>query len=901
MEAQAPPSTSRERDLPSLLRREVRLLESVLFRVLREDAEPGLVADVERLRAATIALREEPTEERRAEVVSIVASFDLDHAAAVARAFSLYFQLINLAEEHHRIHDLRETGREEVPLHESIASAVATVREWEGDEVLTSLLERLEITPVLTAHPTEARRRAVVEAIERIAALIARLDDRRLSRPEEDEIQRRLLEEVATLWKTDQLRPQRPTPLDEVRAMMALFDETIFRVAPAVYRALDRALDPDGTGHRPPALQPFLRWGSWVGGDRDGNPFVTPEVTREAIAIQAEHVLRGLENVTRRVSRAVSCSDRDAPPSDALLKVLDEDEQVFPEAAEALRARMSDQSHRRMLILIAERIAATRPGAHGAYARPEELVEDLRLVQRSLDDAGAPRLAFGELQHLVWQAQTFGFHLASLEIREHSDVLRRVLDELAPGVATDVDELNTLATRGWPEGTSPTTEEASLVLETFRAMADIQARYGPDACRRYVVSFTRTAADVAAVRALARLAVPDGSLVLDVVPLFESHAELAAAPRILDELFEIRGAAAWLESRDRRLEVMLGYSDSAKEVGMLAANFALYRTQADLTAWAAQRDIRLTIFHGRGGALGRGGGPTNRAIWAQAPGSVACRFKVTEQGEVTFARYGNLHIAGRHLEQVTNAVLLASTPTHERETGPGEGFFGETAAEMAEASSAAYRDLIGQPDFVEFFLAATPIDEIGQLPIGSRPARRSAGTDVESLRAIPWVFAWTQARCNLPGWFGLGAGLEAVAAGSGGLDVLQSMARDWPFFTSLLQNAELSLIKADMQIAQLHFALADHPDLARVIEEEYERTERLVLEVTGHERLLAEEPRLARDIELRNPYVDALSFLQVRFLGEIRDGIADPQRAAAVSRLVQLTVNGVAAGLQNTG
>ncbi len=900
MEAPAPPTPAQERDLPTLLRREVRLLESVLFRVLREDAEPGLVADVERLRAATIALRQEPTPERRADVVDIVASFDLDHAAAVARAFTLYFQLINLAEEHHRIHDLRETGRDEVPLHESIASAVAVVRQGEGDDVLSSLLERLEITPVLTAHPTEARRRAVVEAVERIAGLIGRLDDPRLSRAEEDEIERRLLEEVATLWTTDQLRPQRPTPLDEVRAVMALFDETIFRVAPAIYRALDRALDPDGAGRRKPALQPFLRWGSWVGGDRDGNPFVTPQVTRDAAAIQADHVFRGLESVTRRVSRAVSCSDRDVPLSGALLKVLDEDEQAFPDAAEALRTRMGDQSHRRMLILIAERIAATRDGVHGSYAGPEELVEDLRLVQDSLEAGGAARLAFGELQHLVWQAQTFGFHLASLEIREHSDVLRRVLDELAPGVAADVGELNALATRGWPDGATPETDEARLVLETFRAMADIQRRYGPDTCRRYVVSFTRSAADVAAVRALARLAVPDGTLALDVVPLFESHDELAAAPKILDELFEIRGAAAWLESRGRRLEIMLGYSDSAKEVGMLAANFALYRTQAALAAWAAQRDIRLTIFHGRGGALGRGGGPTNRAIWAQAPGSVACRFKVTEQGEVTFARYGNLHIAQRHLEQVTNAVLLASTPTHERDAGPGERY-GETAAEMAAASSAAYRGLIEQPGFVDFFLAATPIDEIGQLPIGSRPARRSDGADVESLRAIPWVFAWTQARCNLPGWFGLGAGLEAVAARPGGLEILRAMARDWPFFTSLLQNAELSLIKADMPIAQLHFALAHRPDLATMIEGEYDRAVRLVLEVTGHTRLLEQEPRLARDIELRNPYVDALSFLQVRFLGEIRDGIDHPERAAAVSRLVQLTVNGVAAGLQNTG
>jgi phosphoenolpyruvate carboxylase len=405
------------------------------------------------------------------------------------------------------------------------------------------------------------------------------------------------------------------------------------------------------------------------------------------------------------------------------------------------------------------------------------------------------------------------------------------------------------------------------------------------------------------VRALGRLAVPDGSLRLDVVPLFESSRELARAPEILDELFELPGAAAWLDGRGRRLEVMLGYSDSAKEVGVLAANLILYRTQADLVRWAAERSVKLTIFHGRGGALGRGGGPTNRAIWAQAPGSVAGRFKVTEQGEVTFARYANPQIAQRHLEQVTNAVLLASTPTAERRRDE-EARHAETAARMAAASEAAYRELIQQPGFVAFFLAATPVDEIGQLALGSRPAHRAAGAaanDVASLRAIPWVFSWTQARVNLAGWFGLGSGLAAIAERPGGLEELRAMYEDWPFFTSMIGNAELSLLKADLPIARLHMDLAERPEIAEMIEREFERTRELVLAVTGHDELLADQPRLRRDVELRNPYVDALSFLQVRFLGDLKRGVPDEETRAHVLRLVQITVNGVAAGLQNTG
>ncbi|MDP8978428.1 MAG: phosphoenolpyruvate carboxylase, partial [Actinomycetota bacterium] len=433
-------------------------------------------------------------------------------------------------------------------------------------------------------------------------------------------------------------------------------------------------------------------------------------------------------------------------------------------------------------------------------------------------------------------------------------------------------------------------------------MADLQRRYGPTACRRYVVSFTRGAADVLAVRALARLAVPDGSLELDVVPLFETRAALRQAPRVLDDLFALPGERARLDAGGRRLEVMLGYSDSAKEVGFLAANLSLYDAQAALADWARRNDVALTLFHGRGGAVGRGGGPTNRAVRGQAPGSVAGRFKVTEQGEVINARYRDMALARRHLEQVTHAVILASTPAAERARAPLDRHQAGLVARMSEASEAAFRGLVEADGFAGFFTRVTPVREIGELQIGSRPSRRGSDGGLESLRAIPWVFAWAQSRCNLPGWFGLGTGLQAAAGEEGGLDALRDMYRRWPFFTSLLENAEMSLVKADPLIAERYLAMGDRPDLSARILDEFELTHRLVLDVTGHDRLLAPRELLRRAVRLRNPYVDALSFLQAHWLQRLRAPDRDTgDRVDRMRELVQLTVNGVAAGLQNTG
>jgi len=440
--------------------------------------------------------------------------------------------------------------------------------------------------------------------------------------------------------------------------------------------------------------------------------------------------------------------------------------------------------------------------------------------------------------------------------------------------------------------------EAEEVLAVFRVMAQIQQRFGPDACRRYVVSFTQSADDVAAVYELAEHALSGREIALDVIPLFETEDDLRRAVGVLDELLTLEPVQARLEETGRRMEVMLGYSDSAKDAGPLSATLALYEAQGAIADWARRNDIRLTLFHGRGGALGRGGGPANRAVLAQAPGSVAGRFKLTEQGEVIFARYGDPTIARRHIEQVSAATLLASTPAVEERTARAAREFADVAATMDDAARTAYHGLVRADGFADWFARVTPIEELGRLPIGSRPAKRGlSASSLDDLRAIPWVFAWTQARVNLAGWYGVGSGLEAV----GDLETLRRAYEEWPLFNVLLDNVEMSLAKTDARIARRYLELGGRPELTELVLEEHARTTEWVLRITGRERLLENRRVLGRAVQLRNPYVDALSYLQLRAFRMLRTEDLSEGEANRLRRLVLLTVNGIAAGLQNTG
>ncbi len=470
-------------EMPEPLRRDVGLLGRLLGRVLEESGGADLLADVERLRRATIAQRKEPTEERRQGVLRVVDSFDLDRAESVARAFTVYFHLVNLAEERHRVRTLQDRGRSPGPVKESIEAAVSEIREREGQAVLEDLLGRLSVSPVMTAHPTEARRRSVVDALERIAELVSRLDDPRLTLTEEAGVHRRLMEEITILWRTQQLRPKRPSPLDEVRGTLAVFDSTLFFLVPELYRELDRALGPDDVGARPPRFRPWIRWGSWVGGDRDGNPAITADVTRAAMEVQADHVLRGLERATRRIARSLTAT-AETPTTPELLASIERDAALLPDAT-GIPNRIPDQVHRHKLELAAERLVSTREGREGRYADADEFLGDLRLLQDSLSRAGAVRVAYGELQHLIWQVETFGFHLASLEVRQHSSVHARVLEEFMPGSSRDARLLDLLSAEGWPEkairmaAEGRCSDEAAETLNTLRAMSDLQRRCRP--------------------------------------------------------------------------------------------------------------------------------------------------------------------------------------------------------------------------------------------------------------------------------------------------------------------------------------------------------------------------------------------------------------------------------------
>jgi phosphoenolpyruvate carboxylase len=870
--------------IPESMRANVRLLGSLLGQVLRESGSPGLYDDVERLRIATIQAYTDETSEAFERAAAIADAFSVSRADEVARAFTCYFHLANLVEEHQRVRILRERDGATAPADaaDSIPAAFRLLAQEIGEEAATARLQNLRFHPVFTAHPTEARRRAVSTSIRRLAALLAEHEGAPEGGSGQRRAQRRMLEEIDTLWRTAPLRHEKPTPTDEVRAVMAVFDETLYTAVPHVYRRVDDALQGVVGGSREPVIRPFVRIGSWVGGDRDGNPFVTASVTRKAAAIASEHVLRGLERSAERIGRTLTLDATTTPPSDAARALWQRLRREDEEASAEIAKRSPLEPHRQILLMVARKITATRlRDADLAYAGPEELLGHLQTVQQSLLTAGAPRQAYGHLQQLIWQVQTYGFHLTELEVRQHSAVHAKVLAELEAG--------------------GPRSELTEEVLDVFRVILYLQERYGPRAAGRYIVSFTQSADDLAAVHRLARYAAgPDGRMpVLDVIPLFETFADLQAAPGILAEIAGHPEFGARLAATGRRLEVMLGYSDSSKDVGPVAATLALYQAQAEISAWARDNGIELTLFHGRGGALGRGGGPANSAILAQPPHSVDGRFKLTEQGEVIFARYGDPAIAMRHIDQVGAAMLLASAPSIETRNREAAERFAPVAERMDAASRGRFFDLVKAPGFAPWFAQVTPMEEIGLLALGSRPARR--GLSVESLadlRAIPWVFAWTQARIDLAGWFGLGTALDAV----GDEAELRRAYEEWPLFRTLIDNVAMSLAKADARIARRYLALGDRDDLAELVMGEMELTRDWVIRVTGGHELLGNKPVLQRAVKMRSPYVDALSLLQLRALRALRhDAAAGSPADPEQQRLLLLSVSGVAAGLQNTG
>ena len=722
---------------------EVRLLGALLGQVISEQAGPELFATVERIRRRTIALRRDDDAHERARLDEELRALDLDAAEAVITAFALYFGLVNLAEARGRVRTLRrrERAARDGILDDSVADAIAGLRRLgRTDAELDALIGRLAVGPVLTAHPTEARRRTTLVALRRCAVLLARLDDPRLTPSEDREVRRRLREEITVLWRTSDLRIVSPTPLDEVRTAMAFFDATLFTVVPRLYRALDAALDPSSgrapgpasdsgrTGTRPPRVGPFLQPGSWIGGDRDGNPGVTAEITTRTLRIQADHVLRGYEAVATRLMQTIAVAVPGDRVARTLVSRLARDAEDLPETDRQLRRRFPDEPYRQRFGFIAERLRRTRAALVGEPAPLTgryELAHDLDTELAEISDAlvadGLERIAWGEVAELRWQVGTFGFHLASLEVRQHSAVHAAALAAIRAGRAVDDRACARRHARRGP-GHVPGDRRGPGALRP-RGLPPLRRQLHLDHDRRDR-------------RARARPPCPRGDAadppILDVVPLFESSEALDRAGAILGALLDDPAYRAGIAARGDRQEAMLGYSDSNKESGFLAAAWMLHQAQSALVEAARSRGVELTLFHGRGGALGRGGGPTNRAILGQAPGSVDGRLRLTEQGEVIAANYSDPTIARRHLEQMTGAILLASAPEHDARLERALAVATPIMDELAATARAAYRALVhDDPAFASFFRDITPDPRaVGPAarvaPGGPRAARRGA-------------------------------------------------------------------------------------------------------------------------------------------------------------------------------
>lgn len=827
-----------------------------------------------------------------ADAVSIIDSLDVGPATMLTRAFAAYFHLANICEENYRVKSLRTreqavpTTEDEDPINDITVAYHQLVDECGRGKAL-ALLNRLEFHPVFTAHPTEARRKAVEGKIRRISAL---LEERpRLGGASLAENERRMLEEIDALLRTSPIAIKKPTPVEEADTILDIFDATLFDMVPEVYRRFDDWELGEKAGTVAPICPAFFHPGSWIGSDRDGNPNVTARVSRRVAEKFRTHMLETLTEATYRTGRNLTLDASSTKPSDQLLNLWNH--QV--EMSEVLTAHALEVSaselHRAVMIVISNRLEATiGRTADMMYDSAEDYIADLRVVQHSLAHAGAVRTAYGPLQRLIWQAETFGFHMVEMEFRQHSLVHSRAL--------ADIREHGRWGERG---ELAPMTKE---VLDTFRSIGSIQRKNGVKAARRYIISFTQSPQNVADVYELARLAFAHEQDVptLDVIPLFEQVEDLENAVDTLDEVIKLADVQRRLAQTGRRMEVMLGYSDSSKDAGPTSATLVLHATQERIARWADENNIDLVLMHGRGGAVGRGGGPANRAVLSQPKGSVNCRFKLTEQGEVIFARYGDPTLARRHVESVAGATLLQSAPAIEYINTETTDKYAELAFELDRASRERYLDLLGTEGFAAWFSTVTPLTEIGLMPIGSRPAKRGLGAkSLDDLRTIPWIFSWSQARTNLAAWYGLGSACERF----GDLERLREAYAEWPLFTTFVDNIEMSLSKTDERIARMYLALGDREDLDAKVLDEMALTRKWVLAITGNDWPLQNRRVLGPVIRMRLPFVNVLSVMQARALATMRtkgDKLTPEERERFIY-LILCTVSGVSAGLQNTG
>ena len=887
-------------------RQDVRELGALVGGILETHTSEEAFETVESLRKTAIDYRNHQRESRET-LHEVLHKLDPMTAVTVARAFTTYFEMVNLAEERERVRAIRSASQEGT-LNDSLSSAVNHLAE-EDPETVKQILDNVLIEPTFTAHPTEARRKTVKAKLRTIADHLTELDERQLTDTEREQVENTLEAQLLSLWGTRQVRERRPEPFDEARNVHWYLEHTLFDTTGEVYRELEDAFAEAFNGMDIPKLFEFR---SWAGSDRDGNPHVTPEVTDETLARQRESVLsrydESLAQLASVLSQDADRLDLEKPFTDRLAA----NRRRFPTLAEQTRERYPNEPYRQHLRLMRERLDRIGDIRLNGYDDVSEFTADLDTLATSLRANDAERVAAVHVRPLRRKAETFGFCLAGLDLRDHrekhteaiaaalkrEDIAYNSLNEgervelLTEAILQDVPLIDVSNQEGL-------FEPAARVLKRFDRLNDWQREYGADAIDTYCISMTEQPSHVLEVLFLADQA---GAVELpqycglDVVPLLETESALNNAREIIGTLFENEAYQQALTARENVQEIMLGYSDSNKENGFLAANWDLYRNQRRLARITDEYDVTLRLFHGRGGSISRGGGPMNEALLALPNETVNGQVKFTEQGEAIAEKYANPRIAERNLEQMLNAQLRAQSRALDEPEEDLLSEWVEALDTMADAARTAYQDLLGTEGFVTYFEQATPITVIEELNLGSRPASRTGERTVEDLRAIPWVFSWTQSRCILPGWYGLGTGVNAYIENGGSVETLQTMYEEWPFFRTTLDNAALALARTDMEIAAEYAAVADSELRKRffpLFEEEYARTVELITTTGDREELLIRE-WLRESLRRRNPYVDPLNLLQVHLLN--RSHPTDTEK-----RALRLTVKGIAAGMKNTG
>jgi phosphoenolpyruvate carboxylase len=919
----AMPAASGDADKDRPLREDTRLLGRILGDTVREQLGERVFDIIERIRQTSIRFRRDEDEAARRELGEIMDGLSRGEANQIIRAFGYFSHLANIAEDQHRIRRTRAHAIAASPPRDgSVAHALARAREAGiTGEDLWAFLRTAAISPVLTAHPTEVRRKSMIDREMEVAHLLAERDRPDLTPGELGAIEEGLRRAVLTLWQTSLLRRTRLRVIDEVANGLAYYDYTFLRELPRLYGDLEDAIA-EFTAGRERSLPSFLRMGSWIGGDRDGNPFVTADVLRRALFMQSGRALAFYQDELRLLGSELSLDSRLVAVSDELRDLADRSPDQSPFRA--------DEPYRRAVAGIHARLGATAsrlaenpageapPGEIAPYDTPEGLKADLDIVHRSLNANGSAALARGRLRRLRRAVEVFGFHLAALDLRQTSDVHRRsvaeLFDTVLPTGYADLaetqrvellrGELRTprpLASR-FLDYSAETASELAILDEAAAA----QLRYGAAAIPHYVISQCASVSHILDVALLLKeagmLRSRDGALSIDIVPLFETIADLRSCGRIMDQLFLVPEYMKALDSRGRAQEVMLGYSDSNKDGGFLTSGWELYKAEITLVGVFRRHGVKLSLFHGRGGTVGRGGGPSYQAILAQPGGAVQGAIRITEQGEVIASKYSNPAIGRRNLE-ILFAATLEATLLSPAEAAPRTVYL-DAMEELSGHAYRAYRTLVSETaGFADYFRQSTVIGEIANLNIGSRPASRKPSSRIEDLRAIPWVFSWAQCRLMLPGWYGFGTAVEHFLAAhpESGMGLLQDMYREWPFFSTVLSNMDMVLAKSDIGIASRYAELVDDVDLRQAIfaqlRGERQATIDALLAITGQASLLESNPLLARSIRNRFPYLDPLNHMQIELLKRYRAG----DTAEDVIAGIHLTINGIAAGLRNSG